>query len=104
MCTQTQLNKITQEISARIRDILGDRLHKIILYGSYARGDYDSGSDIDIMVLADVADNELSEIKEYICNLSSDISLENNITVSIFIKDWGFFNRHVNILPYIAIL
>ena len=33
--------------------ILGKRLKKIILYGSYARGDYNSSSDIDILVLTD---------------------------------------------------
>ena len=100
MCTQTQLNKITNEISVRIHDILGERLHKIILYGSYARGDYDSESDIDIMVLADIKDTELPQFRDEICTLSSDISLENDITVSIFLKDWNFFNSYVNVLPF----
>ena len=36
------------------RESLGDKLDKVILYGSYARGDYDDESDIDIMVLADI--------------------------------------------------
>ena len=34
-----------------VKKILGDDLKKIILYGSYARGDYSENSDIDIMVL-----------------------------------------------------
>ena len=100
MSTNTKLNKITNEIANDIPKILGDKLHKIILYGSYARGDYDSESDIDIMVLADVADSELAEYKDKIDLLSSDVSLDNNITVSIFLKDWNFFNSYINVLPF----
>ena len=100
MFTQNQLTKITNEISDSVYEFLGQRLHRIILYGSYARGDYDNESDIDIMVLADISGSEVSDIKEKIYKLSSDISLENNITVSIFLKDRNFFNRYVNVLPF----
>ena len=49
MCSQSVLNKITAKIVKAAKDSLGDVLDKVILYGSYARGDYDEGSDIDIM-------------------------------------------------------
>ena len=46
--------------------LLGERLKKIILYGSYARGDYNSSSDIDIMILTDdeieIYRNKISDI------------------------------------------
>ena len=100
MATSTQLNKITDEISINAHKVLGDRLHKIILYGSYARGDYDSESDIDIMVLADVNTAELPKLKDKICQISSDVSLDNDITVSVFLKDRAFFDSHINILPF----
>lgn len=100
MCTQKQFNKVINEISTNVREILGDKLRKIILYGSYARGDYDTESDIDIMVLADVMDIELFDFKDKICRISSDVSLGNDITVSVFLKDWNFFNSHINVLPF----
>ena len=37
-----------------LNKILGKRLKKVILYGSYARGDYNNSSDIDIMILTDL--------------------------------------------------
>ena len=43
-----------------VKKILGDDLKKIILYGSYARGDYSENSDIDIMVLTTLTDSEIS--------------------------------------------
>ena len=42
------INKIIDEFVKGAKEILGDRVKKIILYGSYARGDYNEGSDIDI--------------------------------------------------------
>jgi len=100
MCTQDQLRKITNEVSDGVQKALGNRLHNIILYGSYARGDYNEDSDIDIMVLADVNNEELSELRKSIYRISNDISLEYNILLSIFLKDKGFFDEHVSILPF----
>lgn len=34
--------------------ILGNRLKRMILYGSYVRGDFGQDSDLDIMILADI--------------------------------------------------
>ncbi|HED36937.1 MAG TPA: nucleotidyltransferase domain-containing protein, partial [Ignavibacteria bacterium] len=42
-----KLNYLLPELEKRIKDSFGDKLKKIILYGSYARGDYDSESDVD---------------------------------------------------------
>jgi predicted nucleotidyltransferase len=43
---------ILAEVKSALREIYGDNLRKVILYGSYARGDYDTeGSDIDVMLV-----------------------------------------------------
>ena len=36
--------------SRGVKNILGKNLRKVILYGSYARGDYNDNSDVDTMV------------------------------------------------------
>ena len=100
MRTQTQLNKITSEVSLRVRRVLNDHLHSIILYGSYARGDYSDHSDVDIMVLADVSDNERPTFQKSIDKISSAISLENDIVVSISFKNKKFFDTHTSVLPF----
>ena len=43
--------EILQIFSRSVKMILGKSLTKIIVYGSYARGDYREDSDIDIMIL-----------------------------------------------------
>lgn len=40
-----------ENFAGDVREELGDRVEKIVLYGSYARGDYVPGSDVDIAVL-----------------------------------------------------
>jgi len=37
----------------RFRDAFGERLHRLILYGSYARGEAMPRSDIDVLVVLD---------------------------------------------------
>ena len=59
MCSQSKLNQILNEVAAAAKDTFGDDLQSVILYGSYARGDYDDASDIDIMIIADVNREDL---------------------------------------------
>ncbi len=43
--------KIIKDFTETMKAHYGERLSKIILYGSYARGDFHAESDIDFMVL-----------------------------------------------------
>ena len=49
MCSKSTLDKILKEVSNAYKKVYGDKLVKAVLYGSYARGDYDEESDIDIV-------------------------------------------------------
>ena len=48
------MNDLIQEYVKEIRNIYGVHLKQIILYGSYARGDFRKDSDIDLMLLVDL--------------------------------------------------
>ena len=48
------ISNIIDKFVQGVNEILGERVKKIILYGSYARGDYNESSDIDIMILTDL--------------------------------------------------
>ena len=61
------MNDIMTRYIDEIKIIYGMHLRKIILYGSYARGDFTENSDIDLMILLDISD---LDIKEYRHKLS----------------------------------
>ena len=46
-----RIHDIVLKFSQQVKKLLGQKLDKVILYGSYARGDYNEHSDIDIMIL-----------------------------------------------------
>lgn len=56
------LDALTSEFKQAMQDLYGDRLAKVILYGSYARGDFRPESDVDFMVV--LKDTELKRIRE----------------------------------------
>lgn len=53
MHTNDDLKKILQTIMDCYKRVYGDSLHTVYLYGSYARGDYDNESDIDIAAIVE---------------------------------------------------
>ena len=95
-----EINIITNELSRNARYIFGDRLRKIIMYGSYARGDYDDYSDLDIMVLADFDEGEHSELQTQVCKIASRASLDHDITVCISLNNENLFMSRLSISPY----
>ena len=61
---------IVYQFSQDVKRILGDKLTKIIVYGSYARGDYRENSDVDIMILTKLSEEEIRAIKNDIYDLA----------------------------------
>ncbi len=96
MCSGKELQEITQTVAASARDLYGDRLKKVILYGSYARGDYDAESDIDMMVLVEQA----GEVFSPFCDLTAAMLLQYGVLVSVAVKDAAMFDKYKDILPY----
>ena len=70
--------------------LYGKRLKGVVLYGSYARGDYEDGSDLDVLVVLSDFERAPLEINRT-SQLVGGLSLEYLITISpVFVreKDW----------------
>jgi predicted nucleotidyltransferase len=48
-----ELASTLAELESGLKDLYGDRFRGLLLYGSYARGEADEGSDVDLLVLLD---------------------------------------------------
>jgi len=88
--------KVTKEVVSGVKNIFGKKLKKVILYGSYARGDYDVESDIDIMVLADIERENIRKYRPEISKISNHVGLNNDIYVSIMLNSENFFTKNLN--------
>ncbi len=84
----------------QIKDMLGNKLTKVIVYGSYARGDYCENSDVDIMILVNITENEIKRISSAIYDMAYDIELEKGIHISVIIKNEEQFEYWVDTLPF----
>ena len=73
------MNDSIRAIVSRLKDglaeIYGERLKGVYLFGSYARGEADEDSDIDVLIVLDRVDDYSSEI-ERTSELVSQLSLE----------------------------
>ena len=94
-------NIITQFIKG-VNNILENRVKKIILYGSYARGDFNKSSDIDIMILTDLTDDEITEYRDKIWSYAYDIEYDNafEISLSPLIKNINNYNYWLEAMPF----
>ncbi len=100
MCTKNQLEIITQAVATLAKDVLKEKLVSVILYGSYARGDYDTESDIDILVIADVPMEKCWDYNLRFIEGTTDLELENEIVISTHVVQEDNFNQYQNVLPF----
>lgn len=94
------VNEEIQEFVKMVQQLLGTRLKKIILYGSYARGDYNKQSDVDIMILTDLSFEEIEDYRDKISDIAYDIELNTGIILSPIIKNIDKYNSKVNFVPF----
>jgi len=100
MCSQSALSEITEKVCRSAKDVLGDRLEKVYLFGSYARGDHDDESDIDIMVLADIAPEEACKTGSKIYYGTERLDLKHDVVLSVHVTCSAVFHKYINALPY----
>jgi len=98
--SDSRIMEISQKVLQAAQNILGDKLEKVILYGSYARGDYDNESDIDFFILADVAQEESGVWRNKIRKIIPYIDLDYDICVSIHVTGSSIFYEYAEILPF----
>jgi predicted nucleotidyltransferase len=92
--------ELLKECVAEIQKVAGDSLRKIILFGSFARADYDTESDIDIMVLLDADEERIREIDTMIDTRSYELSLKYGRMLSILLKSSAHFYKYNDVLPF----
>ena len=94
---------ITNELVNGLIELFGAKLEQVILYGSFARGDADDESDIDVAVILSAALSP--DIMERFIAFNAELDLKYNKFFSIIdfnkadVKKWGTivpFYKNIN--------
>jgi predicted nucleotidyltransferase len=84
------IKRLLSEFKKGLLKLYGERLKAIYLFGSYARGDYNDASDVDIMIVLDHYESYWEELVKT-SYLASELSLEYGVLISRTImteKNW----------------
>lgn len=100
MCTKNDLQTILKKISEIYYAVYGEDIVKIVLYGSYARGDYQNDSDIDIAAIVRGERRDLQERLKKVWDISSDLELEYETIVSPTVIPFEEYEKYKEDMPY----
>jgi len=79
-----KIEHIVKEFKRKIAELYGQRLKKVVLYGSYARGQAnDEHSDIDLAVVLAGSVDPCQEI-DRMADIFTDLNLEHNVLIAVY--------------------
>ena len=76
------IERLVNQIKEHLRKVYGERIRKVILYGSYVRRQATPDSDIDILVVVDQSLNPF-DVRESLSDLLFDVLLEEGELISV---------------------
>ena len=94
------INDIMNKFAKDMKKIFGDGYRETIIYGSYARGDFEENSDIDVMILVSFSDEEICKYKDEVSDCAFEYFMTYGVDISPIIKNVEHFNKWVEDLPY----
>ena len=100
MDVQGQMQELLKQYVKKIRQIYGKSLAAVILYGSYARGDYTSDSDIDIMILVNSSEKEIQCSRSQVSDVTYDFNMEHDVLIMPIVKAVEHFRYWLPVYPF----
>ena len=94
------LREILQEMGELLKNVYGNRLKAVILYGSVARGTQTEDSDIDVMILVDGTDEQLREYNERLSDISTELALKYVKVFSIIDVKYQEYQEWKTVSPF----
>ena len=98
-----------QEISAALAEIrdglsalFGARLENVFLYGSYARGEQDEESDVDILAVVNLPAGTLEQYESPVLDLAVEVGLRYDALFSVLLQDADGFHKYQTAMPFFA--
>mgnify|MGYP002768676679 FL=1 len=96
------IQSLVEQYVACIKEIYGAHLREVILYGSYARGDYNAESDVDIMILLDLTDYDIKGYRHQLSDATFEFNMGHDMDIKPIAKNLEHFERWTENYPFYA--
>lgn len=98
------INRAVSRYVEEAKSTYGSKLYKVILFGSCARGDYDDESDVDIMILLDIPQEEIPGERCKTVGISSrlDEEFDYDILFAPVVESKDVFVKYQNVMPFFS--
>lgn len=94
----SKVRQVLAELHASLRELYGERLVKLVLFGSQARGDARPDSDIDVMVVLR-GEVDVETERWSVLPITSELSLENNVVIlCVYVSERRFDQEQIPLL------
>lgn len=97
---QEKMATLLKEYTGKIHQIYGRALEAVILYGSYARGDYTEDSDVDIMILVNLSEKEIQNSRYQVSDVTYDFNMDYDLLIMPIVKAVDHFHYWLPVYPF----
>ena len=99
MISAKEIQNIVRELCIGIKQIFQDENIDVILFGSYAHGDADEESDIDVLLLLDAPRETIADRNWRIGELTAELLLTYGVVVAPLVENRAYFNSNLKLMP-----
>ena len=99
MTEKIETDRIIKQLCDGISPLFPDSKMDVILFGSYARGTFDEGSDIDLMLLVDSPSEEIAQKNWQIGDIAGELLVEYGIQISPIVENRSWFTGNADVIP-----
>ena len=101
MCTKNELDFVLNNLVEKVKDLFGDNLKDVILYGSYARGDYSAQSDVDVMIIAEIEEKDIMKHVYAISEYLGEFLIDYDIVISPVVESYSRYQQYKDVIPFL---
>ncbi len=90
------MEELLRQYRDKLESVSESHIKKIILFGSYARGDFRNDSDIDVMILVDLDEAQMEQYQNKVSDITYDFNWENQTEIMPVVLNVDHFNYWKN--------
>ena len=98
--TEEKIKKVTELFAEEAKKVFGEKIKQIILYGSCARGDFQTDSDIDILLLLSVPKENLASERKKIFAITDALDLDYEVVLAPVLQSYEVYQTYLPVSAY----